>query len=62
MDLRKAFFKNMCEIAEKDESVIVLVGDLGFSFMEEFASKFPKQFINCGIAEQNMVGVAAVLS
>ena|SRR3990167_8580076 len=59
MDLRKAFFKNMCELAEKDKSVRVLVGDLGFSFMEEYAQKYPDQFINCGIAEQNMIGVAA---
>jgi len=49
----------MAELAEKDNKVIVLVGDLGFSFYEEYARKFPKQFINCGIAEQNMVLVAA---
>ena len=49
----------MCELAEKDKSVRVLVGDLGFSFMEEYAQKYPDQFINCGIAEQNMIGVAA---
>ena len=58
MDLRKQFFNIMCELA-KDPKVILLVGDLGYSFCEDFAEKFPKQFINCGIAEQSMVGIAS---
>jgi len=41
---------------------MVLVGDLGFSFFEPFQKKYPKQFINCGIAEQNMIGVASGLA
>lgn len=59
MDLRKAFFKKMCELAEQDSKVILIVGDLGFSFLDEYAEKFPKQFINCGIMEQGMIGIAA---
>lgn len=58
-DLRKAFWDSMCEIAEQDRDVIVLTGDLGYSFMEEYARKYPKQFINCGCIEQSMVGIAA---
>ena len=58
-DLRKQFFNSMCELAENDKSVILLTGDLGFSFYEEYAKRFPKQFINCGIAEQSMIGIAA---
>jgi len=61
-DLRKDFFKEMAKLAKKDKDVIVLVGDLGYSFMEEYAEKYPKQFINAGCAEQNMVGVAAGLA
>jgi transketolase len=61
-DLRKAFFKEMCEIAEKDKSVVLLVGDLGFSFCEEYAQKYPDQFINAGCAEQNMIGFACGLA
>ena len=57
-DLRRLFFDTMCEIAE-DKSVRVLVGDLGYSFMEDFQKKYPNQFINCGCAEQSMVGIAA---
>ncbi len=59
---RKAFIQILTELAEKDSSVILIVGDVGFSFMESFMERFPKQFLNCGIAEQNMMGVAAGLS
>ena len=62
MDLRKAFFKNMCELAEKDEKIILITGDLGFSFYEEFAQKFPKQFVNAGCIEQSMIGIASGMS
>jgi transketolase len=59
MDFRRQFFNQMCELAEKDKDVILLTGDLGYSFCEEYAHKFPKQFINCGCIEQSMVGIAA---
>lgn len=58
-DLRKEFFQIMCGIAEKDGKVILLTGDLGFSFCEEYAQRFPNQFVNCGCIEQSMVGIAA---
>lgn len=61
-DLRKQFFENMAILARKDKDIMVLVGDLGYSFMEDFQKEFPDQFINCGIAEQNMIGVAAGLA
>lgn len=61
-DTRKLFWEEMAKLAEKDKDVIVLVGDLGYSFMEDFQKRFPDQFINAGIAEQNMVGVAAGLA
>lgn len=61
-DLRKAFFQNMEELAENDKDIMVLTGDLGYSFFESYAEKYPEQFINCGIAEQNMIGVAAGLA
>lgn len=52
-DLRRDFFSLMEEIQDKD--TIILVGDLGYSFMENY----PGRLVNCGIAEQNMVGMAA---
>ncbi len=59
---RKEFFKILGELARKDKDIIFLTGDLGYSFMEDFQKKFPKQFINCGIAEQTMIGIAAGLA
>jgi transketolase len=61
-DLRQFFFDTLLEIAREDCNVILLTGDLGFSFIERFQAELPLQFINCGIAEQNMVGVAAGLA
>ncbi len=60
--MRKAFIKTLTELAKKDERIYVLTGDLGFKVFEEFAKKFPERFINCGVAEQNMMGVAAGLA
>ena len=62
IDLRQDFAKAIMELAEKDKDIILLTGDLGYNVLEPFAEKFPKQFINAGIAEQNMVGVAAGLA
>jgi len=60
--MRKAFIKALGEIVAKDKNVMLLTGDLGFSVFEEFAANFPDQYLNCGVAEQNMVGVAAGLA
>lgn len=62
MDLRKPFFDHMQKLAFSDDKVILLVGDLGFSFFEEYRERFPTQFINMGISEQNMVGAAVGMS
>lgn len=61
-DLRKTFWGEMERIAAEDPNVMLLTGDLGYSFFERYAERFPKQFYNCGIAEQNMMGVAAGLA
>lgn len=58
-DLRKPFFEIMCELAENDRDIILITGDLGFSFYEEYAKRFPNQFINAGCIEQAMIGIAA---
>jgi transketolase len=60
--MRKTFIKTLIELAEKDKNLYLLTGDIGFSLLEDFANKFPERFINCGIAEQNMIGVAAGLA
>jgi len=56
-------FVNQLEIfAEYDEKIILLVGDIGFGVFEDFQRKFPNQFMNMGIAEQNMISVASGLA
>ncbi len=60
--MRTAFIKQLVKEAMTNEKIFLIVGDLGFSVVEEFESLFPKRFLNVGIAEQNMVGVAAGLA
>jgi transketolase len=45
--------------AAQDDRIYLLVGDLGFGVVEPFIQKFPDRFLNTGVAEQNMTGVAA---
>lgn len=57
--MRKPFLETLTKLAEGDESIVLIVGDVGFSFIEAFKERFPKQFVNCGIMEQTMLGIAA---
>lgn len=57
--MRKQFIEKLTELAEKNPKVILIVGDVGFSFLEQFKDRFPNQFLNAGISEQNMMGLAA---
>jgi len=60
--MRTAFIDTLCELAEQDERIWLLTGDLGYSVLERFAERFPDRFVNVGVAEQNMTGVAAGLA
>lgn len=60
--MRNTFINTLTELAEKDSRIILLTGDLGFMVLEEFIKRKPKQFINVGVAEQNMVGIATGLA
>lgn len=60
--MRSAFIDELCTLAETDESIVLLCGDLGFSVLEQFANRFPDRYCNVGIAEQNMIGIAAGLA
>ena len=57
--MRNTFVKTLVDIAEKDDNICLITGDLGFGVLNPFIEKFPNRFINAGIAEQNMTGVAA---
>jgi transketolase len=57
--MRTAFFRALMEEAERDERIHLVVGDLGFGVVEPFAERFPRRFLNAGVAEQNMTALAA---
>ncbi|HUS34776.1 MAG TPA: transketolase C-terminal domain-containing protein [Verrucomicrobiae bacterium] len=56
--MRDHFVKRLSQIAAADSRIMLLTADLGFGVLTDFAAKFPKQFLNVGVAEQNMTGVA----
>lgn len=60
--MRTAFIQTLVELARGDERIFLLVGDLGRSVVEPFAQEFPDRFINIGVAEQNMTGIATGLA
>ncbi len=60
--MRDAFFDALFNLARKDKNVILITADIGAVCHNEFRQKLPKQYINIGVAEQNMIGVAAGLA
>jgi transketolase len=60
--VRNAFSNALVNAAKSDRRVVLLTGDHGYSLFDEFRKVCPDQYINAGIAEQNMVGVAAGLA
>lgn len=57
--MRNAFIDELVQLARKHSNIALVVGDLGYSVIEPFADEFPDRFINAGVAEQNMTGLAA---
>lgn len=57
--MRNAFIEELVRAAEEHEHIALVVGDLGYSVVEPFADRFPDRFVNAGVAEQNMTGLAA---
>ena len=60
--MRIAFINTLIKEAGKNKDIMLLTGDLGFSVFEEFRNKYPDRFINVGVAEQNLMGVASGLA
>ncbi|MFC5498462.1 transketolase family protein [Caenimonas terrae] len=60
--MRAAFSRELANAAARDERVLLLTGDHGYALFDEFRKACPGQYINAGVAEQNMVGVAAGLA
>ncbi len=57
--MRNAFIEELVALAAQHPHIALVVGDLGYSVVEPFADRFPDRFINAGVAEQNMTGLAA---
>ena len=62
IDKRKIFFEELINLAGRDDKVILIVPDVGFSFTEEFAQKFPTRYFNFGVTEQSCVVIASALA
>ena len=60
--MRTTFINQLVEEARQNERIFLLVGDLGFHVVEPFAEAFPERFLNVGICEQNMAGIAGGLA
>lgn len=60
--MRRAFINRLLDIAKVDDRVMLVVGDLGYGVVDNFALQLPRQFINAGVAEQSMIGMAAGLA
>ena len=60
--MRDKFIQKLTDLATQDDKIFLIVGDLGFGVVEDFAKQFPGRFLNAGISEQNMMGVAAGLA
>lgn len=56
--MRDAFCNTMVELAAADPRLVLISADLGFGIFNEFVERFPNQFLNVGVAEQSMIGVA----
>lgn len=57
--MRDSFIRSLLELAKEDRSIELITGDLGFGVLKPFWEAVPDQFINVGIAEQNMTSIAA---
>ena len=60
--MRTAFIETLTELAREDPRLFLVVGDLGYSVVEGFARSHPERFLNSGVNEQAMTGIAAGLA
>lgn len=56
--MRKAFNEELLAAAHGDSRIHMVIADIGYGEIEPFANAFPSRYVNCGVAEQNMTGVA----
>jgi transketolase len=57
--MRNAFADELTKLGDEDPRVVMLSGDIGNRLFDKFKARHPSRFFNCGVAEANMMGVAA---
>ena len=57
--MRDIFVEQLTTEIDKDPSIILITADLGFGSFDNLSKNYPDNFLNVGVAEQNMIGVAA---
>ncbi|HWD20263.1 MAG TPA: transketolase C-terminal domain-containing protein [Verrucomicrobiae bacterium] len=57
--MRNAFAKQITELAQQDPRVVLMAGDIGNRLFDKLKAQCPDRFFNCGVAEANMIGMAA---
>lgn len=57
--MRDAFIARLTEHVKTNNDIVLITGDLGFGVLNDYAKNYPKNFINAGVAEQNMTGLAS---
>jgi transketolase len=60
--MRNAFADEVMKLGHADPRVVMLSGDIGNRLFDKFKDAHPQRFLNCGVAEQNMMGLAAGLA
>ena len=60
--MRKAFINKLTQLVSKNKDIYLLTGDLGFSLFDEFKNNFLDNYLNVGVSESNMIGMAAGLA
>ena len=56
--MRDHFINELSSLIDEFPNIILMTGDLGFGVFDDFRKNFPDNFINAGVAEQNMTGIA----
>jgi transketolase len=60
--MRKTIFDTITKLTKTDNHIYLLTADIGYGLVDEFATKYPDRYINVGVAEQNMIGIATGLA
>ena len=60
--MRDHFIQRLSSLVQQDPNILLITGDLGFAVFDDFRKDYPDNFINVGVAEQEMIGLATGLA